>query len=239
MPNSAVLTAIALAALSASAAQADMKVTQTTKIDNPQLTAYQETLTPQQRAQMAHSGGLLSSLGPKTTTIYFSGGKTRADIGPISYVYNAATRSTTVINRKNHTYATRPYKAPPAGQFQATVKSTGQSKSIQGHPARRYLLSATTASLPGTVIQGDIWAAQDLPTPPALTGGGPFAVADTLLRKVKGYPLLANIAVTGSPMGNTTFKSTVTSVSQTPLPASVFAIPTGYKKTALTEGGGM
>ena len=233
----ATLLAAALVALSASA-HADLKVVQTTKIDNPQLKAYMETMTPEQRANMAHSGGMMAGMLPSQTTVYFSGSHARADVGTTTLLFDAATHQTITLNRTSHTYASRPYKAPSASGFQATVKPTGQTKVIQGHLARHYTLSATSASLPGTIIQGDIWAAQDLPTPPALSRGGPFAIMQMLLNKVKGYPLIANVVATGSPMGNTTVQSKVTSVSKAPLPASLFAIPAGYVKAAGGEAGG-
>lgn len=239
MHKAPILTA-ALLALAVSA-HADLKVTQKFRLDNPQLKAYLDTMTPQQRAQqMSRSGSLISGLGPQTTTLYFRGGKTRADVGVMTYLFNAqAHGDTTVLNRKNHTYATQPYKAPVTGQFQATVKSAGAGKVINGHPSRHYLLTATSPSLPGTIIHGDIWAAQDLPTPPAITGGGPFAALEALLQKVKGYPLTATVVATGSPMGDTTFKSSVVAVSRVPLPASVFSVPAGYKKSNMGGDSGM
>ena len=235
MPKPALFAAAALLALSV-AAHADLKVTQTTRIDNPQLKAYVETMTPQQRAAMSRGGGMMAGLMPSKTTVYFSGRKTRADIGQTTLLYDGATHKIVTLNRAAHTYTARPYSgAAGAGQFQATVKPVGGIKTIQGHPARHYLMTATNASLPGTIIQGDIWAAQDLPSPPSLSGGGPLAATQSLLNKIKGYPLIASIVATGSPMGNTTFKSTVTSVSKAALPASTFAIPAGYKKAAAAQ----
>ena len=243
MPHirSAVLAA-ALAALSVSAAHADLKVVQTTLVDSPQLDAYMQTMTPQQRAQMAHSGSLLGG-GPQQTTIFVRGTQTRADIAGMTYLVNSATHQTVVLNRRSHTYMTRPYKSPGtggAGQIQATVKDTGQTKTISGHLARRYIMTATVPSQPGTIIHGDIWAAQDIPQPTQIaTGSGPFAAIQSQFRKVKGYPLKTSLAVTGSPMGDTTVNSSVVSVSKAPLAASIFAIPAGYKKSSGGEGGGM
>ena len=243
MPNvrSLILTA-ALAALSVSAAQADLKVVQTTLVDSPQLDAYMQTMTPQQRAQMAHSGSLLGG-GPQQTVIFAHGPQTRVDIGGMTYLVNSATHRTIVLNRRNHTYTTRPYQSPGtggAGQIQATVKDTGQTKTISGHPARRYMMNATVPSQPGTIIHGDIWAALDIPQPTQIaTGSGPFAAIQNQFRKVKGYPLKTSLAVTGSPMGDTTINSSVVSVSKASLPASVFAIPAGYTKSSGGEGEGM
>ena len=229
-----VLAASALAALTASAARADLKVVQTTTIDSPQLKAYMETMTPQQRAQMGRSANPLLSGAPQRTTVYVHGTKTRADIGPVTYIVDAATRQATTVNRTTRTYTSQPYTQPSAGGSpNATVKDTGQIKMIAGHPSRRYFLTATIPSQPGTLIQSDIWAAQDLSQPPPLTtGGGPLSSLQNLFKKIKGYPMQSSLAITGSPLGSTTVKTSVVSVSQAPLPASLFAIPAGYKKAA-------
>lgn len=237
MPNLRPLVLAALTiSLTASVAHADLKVVQNTSIDSPQLKAYMDTMTPQQRAQMAHSGNPLLRGGPQQTVIFVRGSQTRADVGSMTYLVNAAKHQTIVLNRTTHTYMTQPYKAPSAGapgQIQATVKDTGQTKVISGHPARRYLMTATVPSQPGTIIRGDIWAALDLPQPAQIsTGSGPFAAMQSQFRKVKGYPLKTSLAITGSPLGDTTVSSSVVSVSKAALPASVFAIPTGYKKAA-------
>lgn len=237
-PLTAVTLAAALAALTVSAARADLKVVQTTQVDNPQLKAYLQTMTPQQRAQVSHSGNPLLSGGPQVSTVYIRGSKSRADIGGMSYITDTATSQTTIINRRRHTYSLMQTPPTGAGQIAATLKDTGQMKVIQGHPTRRYALRATLASQPGTIIQGDIWAAQDLPrlTLP-VSGQGPLGIMQGMLRKVKGFPLKTNLAVVGSPMGNTTVQSSVVSVSKAPLSASLFAVPAGYTKSA--TGGGM
>ncbi len=229
--------AVGLAALTASAARADLKVVQTLRIDSPQIKAYLESMTPEQRAKMGHSGNPMFSGAPQVTTLYVHGSKSRADIGQMTYVSDAATNQTTVIDRRSHTFTTVQTPATPAGQITATVKDTGQKKVIQGHPSRRYAMTATLASQPGTVIQGDIWAAQDLPRPtlPA-SGQGPMAVMQGLMRKIKGFPLKTTMAVTGSPLGNTTVTSSVVSVSQAPVPASAFAVPAGYTKSSAGAG---
>ena len=232
-----VSTLAALAALAVPAAHADLKVVQTLRIDSPQLKAYLDSMTPQQRARMSRSGNPMFSGAPQVTTVYVRGSKSRADIGPLTYVSDAATHQTTVINRRSHTYTTVQTPATAAGQISAQVKDMGQTKVIQGHPSRRYAVSATLASQPGTIIQGDIWAAQDLSqfTLPA-SSQGPMAVMQGLLRKVKGFPLKTTMAVTGSPLGNTTFTTSVVSVSKAPLPASAFAVPAGYTKSAMGAG---
>lgn len=231
------LTALAALAL-CGAAQADLKVVQTTRIDNPQLKAYEETMTPQQKAAMAHSSNPLFQSGPQQTTFYSHGSRYRLDIGAVSYITDSATRRTTVVNRRTHTYHVQPYQAPATGQIKVVVKSTRQTRTIAGHPARRYLTTATLPSQPGTVIQGDIWAASDIAQPAMLsTGSGPFAVLQSQFRKIQGYPLKSTLAVTGSPLGSTTVSTNVVSVSKAALPPSLFAVPAGYTKAAPEAGG--
>lgn len=236
-----ILSAMVLAsvALAAPAARADLTVVQTTSISSPQIQAYLQTMTPQQRAQVAASGNPLFSGRPIRSVIYVHGSKTRADVGPVTYIVDVASRRTLVINRRSHTYSVQPYRpGGAAGQAQATVRATNQVKRIAGHPARRYLLTSTLAAAPGTVIQGEVWAAQDLPQPSVLgTGSGPFGAIQSQFRKVKGFPLKTSLAVTGSPMGSTTVSTNVVSVSKATLPAALFAVPAGYRKSAPAQGG--
>ncbi|MGI4791742.1 MAG: DUF4412 domain-containing protein [Janthinobacterium lividum] len=221
------------------AAHADLKVVQTTSIDSPQLKAYEETMTPQQKASMAKSGNPLFQNGPQQTTVYEHGRQIRTDIGSTSYLINSATRQTITLNRRIRNYTTQPYRTPPTtGQGTVNVKDTGQTKTFAGHLARHYLLTATLAAQPGTLIQGDIWAASDIPQPTMLsTGSGPFAVLQSLFHKIKGYPLKSTLTVTGSPLGNTTVTTNVVSVSKSPLPDSLFSIPAGYTKSAAEARG--
>ena len=234
-----VVTAAALLA-ACGAAHADLKVVQTTQLDNPQLKAYEETMTPQQKAAMMKSGNPLFQSGPQQTAVYVSGPHTRLDIGPVTYLVDAADKRIDVLNRSTHTYTVQPYRVPAAaGGAQVTVKDTKQTKMIAGHLCRRYLTTATLASQPGTLIQGDIWAAPDIPQPPALTSGaGPLAALQSQFRKIKGYPLRSSLTVTGSPLGNTTVKTSVVSVSKSPLPSSLFLVPQGYTKAAGANGAG-
>ncbi len=237
MQKKLLLTAAALLGV-CSAAHADLKVVQTSKIDNPQIKAYEDTMTPQQKAQMAKSGNPLFQSGPQQTALYVQGVHTRLDIGAVTYLVNSASRQTDVINRNTHTYSVQPYHAPAAGQISVVVKDTKQTKLIAGHLCHRYLTTATLASQPGTVIQGDIWAATDIPQPEALSAGsGPFAALQSQFRKIKGFPLNSSLTVTGSPLGNTTVQTSVVSVSKAPLSSSLFAVPVGFTKAAAQGAG--
>lgn len=215
------------------AAHADLKVVQTTRIDNPQLKAYEETMTPQQKAQMAHSGNPLFQSGPQFTSFYTQGTRTRVDLGAITYLVDSAAQKTQIINRRTRTYSVQPYRAATGGKSTVSVKDTKQTKIIAGHLCRHYFTTATLASQPGTLIQGDIWAAADIAQPAALSAGsGPLAALQSQFQKIKGFPLKSSLTVTGSPLGNTTVQTSVISVSKAPLPASTFTVPAGYTKSA-------
>ena len=92
------------------------------------------------------------------------------------------------VNRATRTYSTSVYSPNAmAGQVQATIKDTGQTKSILGHPARHYLLSMTSAQMPSGRIAGDVWSAQDLPQPPAAAfSGGPAAASRACSARSRG-----------------------------------------------------
>lgn len=233
-----IIIASALAVLgAASAAHADLTMVQKASIDSPQLKAYLESMTPAQRAQMSKMGNPLLSGAPVRSTIYIHGTKTRADIGGTSYIVDSATKQTTLINRRNHTYTVKSYQATvPQGTPQTKVKDTGQNKLIGGHMAHRYLLTATVPSQPGMLIQGDVWTARDIAQPPILGGGGPMASMQNVFRQVKGFPLKSTMVVTGSPLGSTTVTTSLVSISKSAVPASAFAIPAGYKKTEMNAG---
>jgi hypothetical protein len=221
------------------AAHADLKIVQTTQLDNPQLKAYEETMTPQQKAAMAKSGNPLFQSGPQQTTLYEQGARTRLDVGFMTYLVDSGAHQTSAINRRTHTYMVQSYHAPAAGPAQVNVKDTHQAKLIAGHLCRHYFTTATLASQPGTVIQGDIWAASDIPQPSALTAGsGPLAALQSQFRKIKGYPLKSTLTVTGSPLGNTTVQTSVVSVSKAPLSSALFTVPAGYTKSAAANGSG-
>lgn len=233
-----ILLASALTVLAVSAAHADLTVTQSTRVESPQIRAYLESMTPQQRAQMARSGNPLFSGAPIRSTVYLRGTKTRLDVGGTSYIADAATHRTITINRRTRTYTVRPTHAGGGpGTPAATVKDTGQNRTIAGHPAHHYLLTATLPSQPGALLQGDIWAARDIAQPPVLTSGqGPLAAMQSVFRRVKGFPLKTTLALTGSPLGNSTATTSTLSISKSPIPASAFAIPAGYKKSDMNAG---
>lgn len=220
--------ALALGALAVTA-HADMTVVQTATIDNPQLKAAMQSMSPEQKAQMSRFGWGSTI----TSKSYVKGTKSRTDIGQAtSVIVDSATGKMTTLNRVSHTYSTQPLSAKAGHGMKVNLKSTGKTKTILGHLCRDYKLSMTSPSASGAMtITGDIWAAPDLPrlSAPPLGSSGPAAALAAQWSKIAGLPLQSIMVINGSPMGKTTVRTTVHSVSKTPVSASLFAVPAGYK----------
>lgn len=217
---------LALAAVS----HADVKVVQSMTIDNPQIKAAMQSMSPEQRAMMAKMG-----MGGNTAlTIYVSGKKSRIDFGAItSAIVNESTGKATILNRTAHTYSTQPIKSPEASATssgKATVKATGKSKTLLGHLCREYRVSAGNPAGPGSAVSGDMWVAGDLPRPSLRAMPvGPTAALKSQWSKIPGMPLKMDMTMVGGPMGKTVVHMVAKSVSKANLPAATFAIPAGYK----------
>lgn len=224
-----VAAALCLSAALTTAARADLKVVSSTTINSPQMAAQMKTMPPEQRAMMQRMG-----LGGTTVvTMYFRGQKSRTDTQAVSILTDAAAKTMTVVDRTARTYSTRPYNpaqtAQQAGGATASVKDAGPGKVVMGHPTRHYKL--TSAGGVAGAMSGDLFAATDLPRPPIPTvAGGPAAAVMAQMQKIKGLPLLTTLTVPSSPIGAMTIRQVVTSVSKTPLAASLFVIPAGYAK---------
>jgi hypothetical protein len=221
--------ALAAAALAVSA-KADITVVQKLTIENPQLQAAMQSMSPEQKAQMAKMG----VGGTMQTTTYISGHKSRTDIGAFnSTIVDQSNGKVIVLNRQSHTYSTRSLSTvekKAAKGATASVKATGKTKVILGHLCRDYHVSVDTPSLPGGSISGDIWAAPDLPQPAlAAVSGGVTAALESEWHKIDGMPLKMSLLIAGSEMGDTTVKTNAVSISTTPVAASVFSIPAGYQ----------
>lgn len=222
-------TLAALVAL-AGVARADVTVVQTAVIDNPQLKAMMQSLSPQQRAQLAQFG-MGSTI---QSTSYVHGQKSRTDVGNItSVIIDGVTGRMTSLNRVSHTYSTQPINAGNGGGgVKVSLKPTGKTKTILGHPCRSYHLTMISKGSNGpTTVNGDIWVAPDLPRLPVppLGSRGPASLIAGQWSKINGMPLQTVMTIGGSPMGQTTIHTTVKSVSTRPVAASIFTIPAGYR----------
>lgn len=229
--NGAFAVAALAGALAAPAAHADLTLVQTTTISNPQITAALQSMTPQQRAQVQKSGGPFFQTGPQTMTIYTHGRQSRLDYGVYSVIATPDARQVLTLNRRTHTYSTRPLPANGGGGFAgAAVRDLHQSKTILGHVAHHYTVATANVAGAGSQLKADVWAAPDLAQPSgSLTGGGPTGPLQSLLRRVKGLPLQTTLVIAGSPVGTVTAKLVAKSISTRPIALSVFALPAGYR----------
>lgn len=228
--------------------QADVKFVQSTTVTNAQFAAMRESMSPQQKAAI-HKAGDDYILGiPQISTSYSARKLFRIDSGNTSIIIDSASGTQTTLNRKLRVYGSEPLSDLANRQqgFQVTVTPTRKHGTFLGHAATDYQVSAINISLPGTLIAGDVWTANDIPGPSLPAGSGPMATAAAILRHLHGLPLSMTFKVTGSSAGDTTIHYKVVSLSQTALPVSLFHLPAGYTKgdpnagnpTLASAGGG-
>jgi hypothetical protein len=114
-----------------------------------------------------------------------------------------------------------------------TVTPGAGTRKIAGYDARQYTVTM------GNLMQQELWAAE-LPIPqPAFETNACMSLANPMMKqaakavdemkKVKGFPLLESSTVKFMGKSKTTGKE-ATEIKTTPVPASVFALPTGAKK---------
>jgi hypothetical protein len=172
----------------------------------------------------------------------------RAVDGPYSRtVVDAKTRTVTVIDKEDRTYwqvsfdslrretdalAANTHAKDPRFKLPVTLKATGTTETIAGHPAAEYALG-------GGYPDGSVWLAKDIETPadPALwkdwSGlgarlGMDGKVAD-VVAGMKGVPLRTVTTTTGIP-AKVTVTAEATAVREGAPPADLTAIPDGYTR---------
>jgi len=226
------LSTLAVATAIACPALADMKIVQVTTIKNPAQEQMLKKLSPEQRAEAAKHG-----MGaPIRSVTYVSGPHSRVEATSMITLSDSSTKTLYMLNTETHQYSkTTLGAAGGQGALNATVQKTTKTKVILGHLATLYHMNLT-AGQAGTMA-ADVWAAGDLPQPPAPPVGGPAATIAAAMRKIKGLPLLV-VMQAASPYGNFTITSTVKSISNNPIPASTFQIPAGYKPAPAGAGVG-
>ena len=140
---------------------------------------------------------------------------------------------------------------------QAHVEPKAETRVIAGKRARRYVGHATitmdVSGLPGasasqTQMEIEEWAAASLPRPASLDKSDPalrlVGSLETMrgmeplvreLGRVKGMPLMCRISITPASNGQTkptpiVTETRVVSLAQSPLSASLFRVPSGYRR---------
>jgi len=225
----AALATAALLAFAAGATHADVTITSTKNIDSPELTKAMQKATPEQRKMMAAQG-----YGkPQTVKTLVHGGSTRTDVGEHTTIINTTEHKALSFDRASHTYMGEDFnpKLPPAGtpMPKVSVKDTGKSATLLGHPVHIWSVSVMPPQGPGS-LTGEIWAAKDIPSPPfdPLTKN-PGSPLQAEMKKVSGYPVKVVLHMKG-PNGTSTMTQVATAISTQSVPASAFAVPSGYKK---------
>ncbi len=118
------------------------------------------------------------------------------------------------------------------GGVDVTVTPAGPGETIAGYPTEKYHVTM------GTMMEMDIWAAPSLAFPPVYYDAMKTAVPSNPMfdmkklyeefKKMKGVPLKQ--VTTTKVMGRSgTQTMVVTSVDKSPIPASVFEVPAGFK----------
>ena len=125
-----------------------------------------------------------------------------------------------------------------AGSFGFQITPTGVTTTMLGHTVQKYAIAMTSSVLSKSAISGELWAAPDLPAPPSAkyASGSVAAGFGAQMAKVRGLPLAYTLNYGGTPMGNISVSSMPTSISENPLSASVFRIPSDYSQGAVQTG---
>ncbi|MCW3061913.1 MAG: hypothetical protein JWQ02_3734 [Capsulimonas sp.] len=230
------------AAAAAQPARADLSIVQTTTIDAPGVKSMLSEIPQASRAPLL---GMISPMltgAPWITTTYLKGQRMRTDMGQTTTVINADSGNQFTLNRQTQAYSVGPYDPfqKAAGTMTCTITPTDQTQSMLGRTVRRYAVTMTSSVLPSSAIQGEIWAAPDLPTPP-VPGftDGTAAAMQAEMSKVKGMPLAYRLVYHNTPAGDITLTSYATQIREDTLTASTFTIPSSYHKGMTRTDTGM
>ncbi len=240
--RSLAVAAIAVSAAVASSlpAFADLTIVQTTKISAPGVQQMLSQIPEQQKASL---GGMLSPMltgTPWLTTTYLQGSRVRTDMGQSAVVANGVSGQQFTLDKATHKFSLGAYDPfqKVAGSFGFQITPTGVTTTMLGHTVQKYAIAMTSSVLSKSAISGELWAAPDLPAPPAskFASGSVAAGFGAQMAKVRGLPLAYTLTYSGTPMGDYSVSSMPTSISENPLSASVFRIPSDYSQGAVQTG---
>lgn len=225
------LLAAVFAAMSLAACRADVMVVESTVINAPGIRAMLDQIPESQRAMLGKALSPMVMGQPWVTTTYMQGSRMRTDMGETSVIINTSSGHSATINRQTQTYAIGAYDPvqKTAGQIACRIEPAGKTSMILGHKVDGYSVTLTLSVLPNCPVTGVIWAAPDLPTPPPSGFTGPVSAGfEAQMAKVKGLPLSYQIDFKNTPAGDISIESNAVSISDAPLTAAVFDIPSGY-----------
>lgn len=180
--------------------------------------------------------------------IWVSSGKTCMEMsggmmpGKTKMIMRADVKKMYTINEAQRTYMEMPLGQlsgmanPMIEQMQFDVQKTGNTKKVNQWNCEEYVVTATGA-MP---MKMSMWVTKDITYDKQVmkemeesVGGSPAlkALAEKT-KDIEGFPVEQTMEMTMAGQTITT-KTTVTSVQQGPIPASVFEVPEGYTKAAM------
>ena len=244
-----VTVTLAVAVLLSTAAHADLKLVQKTTMEGDLSKKVQGAGGPPQTSSV---------------TMFYKGNKTRTEAGDRVTIFdgervlllNPAKKTYQAIPKNAGADMANPMMAMMDIKASVDVKATGKTQTIQGKQAKQYVMTMTmklgmkqgaegeAPELPSFTTRTELWTAEfpGVALSPSMAKqnmpGGiasmPFVKDMTeKLKTIKGIPLLTtmNQEIMGKKM-NMILKTV--SLSEAPLPDSLFAPPAGYKQVPYT-----
>lgn len=215
-------------ALASSAARADLKAVETTKIDLSQMTINGQPLTDQQldvikSMPMFKNGGMQA-------TLYVKGTRTRIETPMAVAITDSVAKTVTTLNPADKTYFVQPvpdaHSNPMISKAKVTVNDLNTTKKILGYTCHGFQL---TMNIGLGVFDATLWAAPDVgPLPTGVSTGNPQL--DTIMGKVNGFPLEMDGAISSDMFGKAGMSYLVASIATDPLPDTLFAPPADFTK---------
>jgi len=139
---------------------------------------------------------------------------------PIQIIANAASQTLTYVDKKSKSYSITKFDDFINNRVPSKVVDTGRTTRYLNHRCRHYIV--TEFLVPSHPTHFDVLATEDIVV------NGPswilLTVGSVAAMKIKGVPL--SVVYSSGPADN------VTSLEETPLPASVVEVPAGYKKSS-------
>lgn len=225
--------AVAIGFSSLTPARADVVVVQQTVIDCPGLKQMLKEIPEEQRGPLLGMMSPMLTGTPWITTTYVKGDRMREDMGQTTVVVNAESGKSFTLNRQTMAYSIGPYDPfqQAAGGVTCRITPSHETHSLLGYRLQAYNVEMTSSVLPKSQIDGQIWAAPDLPTPPSAGySGGPAAAVQDQMDKIKGMPLAYTIIYHDTPAGDIKIESYATSIKENDLSATTFEIPSEFHK---------
>lgn len=241
MKLSQIFVTILLAATSAIAvAHADLKITERTTFDFSKLTIMGKPASPEELGMIKKSP-IVGDTNGIEISIFDSGKMLRLDAPMAGEILDLDAKTATLLipSIKQYTVSSiTPNQASQIlGDAAGSVNDLKQTKTILGHQARLYGFNISNMLI---TLSGTVWTAQDMPDLSSSAFSTMNPLMGMIVSKVKGFPLdldgQIDVPMAFGPLG---IRYVVKSISTDALPASTFAIPSGYTKSDSLDAGAL